>query len=193
MSLLSEKNRFPEPKYKVFVSYHHSREDQEYRDHLEETLMANQDVVLMKPVPISSIDHNLDPESIQKKIREEYLKDSTVTIVLIGAETWQQKNVDWEINASLRELPQHSKSGLLGIILPTYHSKDRTQQYNPYTIPPRLYDNVKCGFASIHNWDTDPFITQKWIHDAFERRTRFDPDNSHPIFADNLLGSEWHS
>lgn len=191
MSLLIEKKNFPEPKYKVFVSYRHSREDQEYRDHLEETLMANQDVVLMKPAPLSGIDHTLDAPSIPQKIREAYLKDSTVTIVLIGAETWQQKNVDWEIGASLGELPQHSKSGLIGIILPTYHPEDRTQQYNPHTIPPRLYDNVKCGYAAIYDWETDPFIVQKWIHDAYERRNQFIPDNSRPTFTDDLLGERW--
>lgn len=191
MSSFFEKNKFPEPKYKVFVSYHHSREDQEYRDHLEETLMANQDVVLMKSTPVSGIDHLLDPQSIQQKIREAYLKDSTVTIVLIGAETWQQKNVDWEIAASLGEFQHHPRSGLLGIILPTYHLKHKAQQYNPHTIPPRLYDNVKCGFATIHNWDTDPFIAQKWIHDAFERRHELDPDNSRPSFTDDLLGEKW--
>lgn len=190
MSLLFEKSKFPEPKYKVFVSYHHCIEDQEYRNHLEEILMANQDVVLMKSVSISDTGHNLDLESIQQKIREERLKDSAVTIVLIGAETWKQKNVDWEINASLREFQHHSKSGLLGIILPTYHSKYSAQQYNLYTIPPRLYDNIKCGFATVHNWDTDPFIVQEWIHDAYERRNKV-PDNSRPSFSENLFGREW--
>lgn len=191
MSLLFEKNKFPESKYKVFVSYHHCIEDQEYRNHLEEVLMANQDVVLMKSVSISDIGHSLDPESMQQKIREEPLKDSTVTIVLIGTETWKQKNVDWEIGASLGEFQHHSKSGLLGIILPTYHPKDEMQQFNPYTIPPRLYDNIKCGFATVHNWDTDPFIVQEWIHDAYERRNKLEPNNSRQSFSENLFGSEW--
>lgn len=146
----------------------------------------------MKSAPISSIGRDFDPESMQQEIRETYLKDSTVTIVLVGAETWKQKNVDWEIDASLSEFPHHSKSGLLGIILPTYHLKNRTQQYHSNTIPPRLYDNAKCGFATIHNWDTDPFIAQEWIHDAFERRNKFEPDNSRPSFTNNLLGEEWH-
>ena len=38
---------------------------------------------------------------IRRYIREEYLADTTVTVVLIGVETWQRKHVDWEIGASL--------------------------------------------------------------------------------------------
>ena len=188
MNHMPDKTMFPDPKYKVYVSYHHCIEDQEYRNHFEEILLANQDVVIMKSVQIENIESNLDVETI----REKYLKDSTVTVVLIGFDTWQRKQVDWEIGASIATTKNNPRSGLLGIILPTYHKND-TFKYNEHTIPPRLYDNIKCGFSSIHNWDTDPFIIQRWIHDAFERKTRFDSDNSRSIFADNLLGSEWHS
>ena len=188
MNHMPDKTMFPDPKYKVYVSYHHCIEDQECRDHFEEILLANQDVVIMKSVQIENIELNLDVETI----REKYLTDSTVTVVLIGFDTWQRKQVDWEIAASIATTKNTPTSGLLGIILPTYHKND-TFKYNEHTIPPRLNDNIRCGFASIHFWDTDPFIIQNWIHDAFERRTQFDPDNSRPIFADNLLGSEWHS
>ena len=190
MNLLPEKNKFPEPKYKVFVSYHHSIKDQEYRNHFEEILLANQDVIIMKSAQIGNIDPSLDAERLQQKIRDEYLKDSTVTIVLIGSETWKRKHVDWEIGASIRKTQSSPSSGLLGIILPTYHQNSITK-YNQHTIPPRLYDNLKCGFASIHDLDADPFIVQEWIHDAYERRDKLDPDNSRPSFMGNLFGNEW--
>jgi len=190
MNLLSERNKFPEPEYRVYVSYHHSSNDKEYRDHFEEILLANEDVVILKSVQIGNIDPNLDTETLQQKIRDEYLKDSTVTVVLIGPDTWKRRHVDWEIGSSIRETQNSPRSGLLGIILPTYPRND-IAQYNPYTIPPRLYDNIKCGFASIHDWDTDPSIVQKWIHDAFERRNKIDPDNSYPRFVNSRLGDEW--
>ena len=190
MNLLPEKNKFPEPKYKVFVSYHHSIKDQEYRNHFEEILLANQDVIIMKSAQIGNIDPSLDAERLQQKIRDEYLKDSTVTIVLIGSETWKRKHVDWEIGASFRKTQNGPKSGLLGIILPTY-SQNGMAKYNQHTIPPRLYDNIKCGFASIHDWNTDPAIVQGWIHDAFERRNKLSPDNSYPSFVNNQFGDEW--
>jgi hypothetical protein len=192
MNHMPEKTMFPDPKYKVYVSYNHCIEDQEYRNHFEEILLANQDIVIMKSAQIGNIEPGLSVETIRQLIREKYLKDSTVTVVLIGSNTWKQKQVDWEIDASIETTQNNQISGLLGIITPSYHKND-TLEYNEHTIPPRLYDNTRCGFASIHFWDTDPFIIQKWIHDAFERRTRFDPDNSRPSFAENLLGSEWHS
>lgn len=191
MNHVPERNMFPEPQYKVYVSYNHSIEDQEYRNHFEEILLANQDVVIMKPAQIGNIDPILDLETIRQKIRDEYLRDSAVTVVLIGSETWKRRHVDWEIGASVRKTQDSPGSGLLGIILPTYPRNDITK-YNQYTIPPRLYDNIKCDFASIYDWDTDPFIVQKWIHDAFERRNKLDPDNSRPSFEENLFGDAWH-
>ena len=34
---------------------------------------------------------------VMRRIRELYLKDSTVTIVLIGKCTWARRSIDWEI------------------------------------------------------------------------------------------------
>ena len=33
---------------------------------------------------------------MRQKIRDEYIRDATVAIVLIGPRTWQRKHVDWE-------------------------------------------------------------------------------------------------
>ena len=41
----------------------------EYRNHFEEILMANQDVVILKSVQIRNIDLNLDTKTLQQKIR----------------------------------------------------------------------------------------------------------------------------
>ncbi len=129
-------------------------------------------------------------ETLRQKIRDEYLHDSTVTVVLIGAETWKRKHVDWEIGASIRNTQYHPRSGLMGIILPTYPRSDQTK-YDPYTIPPRLYNNIECGFAGIYNWSEDATAVQKWIHEAFERRTKVDPDNSFQSFVNNRSGDRW--
>jgi hypothetical protein len=42
------------------------------------------------------------PRAELRRIRQLYLLDSTVTIVLIGKCTWARKFVDWETQASLR-------------------------------------------------------------------------------------------
>jgi hypothetical protein len=146
--------------------------------------------MVSKSVQIGDIDSNLPTERIRQKIRDEYLRDSTVTVVLIGSETWKRKHVDWEIGSSIRQTEYSSRSGLLGIVLPTYPRKDLTK-YDPYTIPPRLYDNVKSNFAQIYNWNDNSFVVQKWIHDAFERRNKIIPDNSFPSFMNNRSGERW--
>ena len=176
-------------RHKVFVSYHHAN-DQKYRNDFEELFVNTHDIMVSKSVQIGEISPNLQTETIRQKIRDEYLSDSTVTVVLIGSQTWQRKHVDWEIGSSIRQTQSSSRSGLLGIILPTYPRKDQSS-CNRYTIPPRLYDNIQCGFAKIYNWSNDPAAVQKWIHEAFERRNTINPDNSFPNFVNNRSGDRW--
>jgi hypothetical protein len=176
-------------RHKVFVSYHHLR-DHAYRDSFEYMFAYANDIMVVKSVQIGNLDPNLKTENLRQKIRDEYLRDSTVTVVLIGAETWKRKHVDWEIAASIRHTQYNPRSGLLGIILPTYPRQDQ-QTYDPYTIPPRLYDNIKCRFAEIYNWSNDANTVQNWIHEAFERRSRMNPNNTLPLFANNRSGGRW--
>ena len=141
---------------------------------------------------MAMIHPNLKTDTIRQKIRDENLRDSTVTVVLVGAETWKRKHVDWEIGSSIRQTQYNSRSGLLGIILPTYPGF-ATNTYDPHTIPPRLYDNIKCGFTKIYNWSDDPDKVQSWIHDAFKRRNENPPpDNSRDPFKNNRSGERWY-
>jgi hypothetical protein len=57
-----------------------------------------------------------DTSYVMTQIRKNYLKDSTVTIVLIGSCTHGRRYVDWEIKSSLRQ-GDYTPNGLLGIIL----------------------------------------------------------------------------
>lgn len=189
MSLNYRGSQSGKPRHKVFVSYHHAR-DQGYRNRFENLFAGMYDIVISKSVQIGDIDPYLTTESVRQKIRDDYLRDSTVTVVLIGAETWKRKHVDWEIGASIRHTQYNPRSGLLGIILPTYPRSDPTK-YDQYTIPPRLYSNIKCKFATIYNWSEDAADVQKWIHEAFERRNKINPNNSFPSFTNNRSGERW--
>lgn len=94
---------------------------------------------------------DLSTERVRQIIRDEYLRDSTVTVVLVGVHTWQRKFVGWEIGSSIRKTQNNPRFGLLGILLPTYSRRfGDIRKYNPYTIRPRLYKNIKCGFAKIY-------------------------------------------
>lgn len=176
-------------RHKVFVSYHHAN-DQSDRDRFENLFAGRHDILVSKSVQIGDIGLNLKTDTIRQKIRDEYLRDSTVTVVLIGKETWKRKHVDWEIGSSIRNTMYNPRSGLLGILLPDY-DKPAPGEYNPRTIPPRLYDNIQCGFAEIRSWSNDPSAVQRWIHEAFERRTRVNPDNSRDSFVNNRSGNGW--
>ncbi|MBC8230879.1 TIR domain-containing protein [bacterium] len=181
-------------RHKVFVSFHHGDEldpysGVNYKNHFVRLFHDYTDTIISKAVQEGDIDPNLKTETIRAKIRDEYLRDSSVTVVLIGPETWKRKHVDWEISSSIRHTEYNPRSGLLGIFLPTH--PDYGRNFNPYTIPPRLYDNYKCEYATLYDWNEDPYIVNAWIHEAFLRRKRVSPDDSFPHFIYNRSGDKW--
>lgn len=176
-------------RHKVFVSYHHAL-DENYKNIFELRFGNAFSAIVPGSVNDGDIDPNLSTETIRQKIRDEYLRDTSVTVVLIGAETWQRKHIDWEIGSSIRQTQYNPRSGLLGILLPTYPRTDQTK-YNQHTIPPRLYDNIKCEFAAIYNWSDNPTMVQDWIHHAYLRKSTKQPENSRAPFGKNRTGSEW--
>ena len=155
-----------------------------------------------RSVEMGDIDPNLRPETIRQKIRDEHLRDSTVTIVLVGEHTWKRKHVDWEIGMSIRQTQHNSRSGLVGLILPTnpyYAAGERGKGLRDYyasglcyyqTIPPRLWENIACGYAECYFWPGNghgPSTSMREIiQRAYDRRTRQpDPDNSYDSYANN--------
>lgn len=182
------------PRHRVFISYHDGRRDggvgdYEYRVLFEQRFAGSAEAFVSGAVQDGDIDLTLSTDATRQRIREEYLRNTSVTVVLVGARTWQRKHVDWEIGASLRHTAFNPRSGVLGILLPTYPGYPR--QYNPHTIPPRLHDNLECGYATLHPWSDDPAQVKTWIHQAFARRNEVLPDNSRTQFARNRAGPSW--
>ncbi len=175
-------------RHKVFISYHHYK-DQEYKN--EFVRMMGDDIV-DKSVEDGDIDLNIKTETTRQKIRDDFIADATVNVVLIGPCTWQRKHVDWEIGSSLRDTKKNSRCGLLGIILPK-HPDFGTGKYHPHLIPPRLADNCKGDnrYACIYDWPSQQATDsiRRWIHKAFERRTGTPPGNSRDQFGQNRTGS----
>ena len=172
-------------KRKVFVSFH--QKDEDYKDTFVDMMEGN---IVDKSVEDDDIDDTrLRTETIRQKIRDDFISEATVTVVLIGPCTWQRKHVDWEIGSSLRDTPLNPRCGLLGILLPN-HMNYRTTNYNPKLIPPRLSDN--CGghdpFARIYDWSKNSESVKRWIHRAFERRGGIPPNNSRKQFGQNRSG-----
>ena len=103
--------------HNVFVSYHH-RNDQFYKDELIR-IGRQFSVFIDRSVDSGDISEDLSDQDIRTKIRDEYLRDSTVTILLAGSETKNRKHVDWELYSSMFDGKKNKKSGILAITLPT--------------------------------------------------------------------------
>lgn len=104
-------------KRKVFISYYHG--DQEA---VNKFVRDFGDVFIPKTVGVKDGDFDFDsndPQYIMRKIREQKLEDSTVTIVLVGSCTHSRRYVDWEVKASLQQ-GQSLPNGLIAINLPWF-------------------------------------------------------------------------
>ena len=163
-------------KHKVFISFQH--EDIKIKEKMERMFSKHFDIMDSRAVSTGDIDPNLNNDHILKIIRDKYLLDSSVTLVLIGENTYKSKFVDWEIHASLKDRGQIGRSGLLGIFIPGITNGCKN---NKNLIPARLGDNIKFGYASCHEWTEDPNQLQEWIHEAFKARTK-QPKNSRPFW-----------
>ena len=175
------------PRHKVFISYYD--EDREHKDRFVRMMGKR---IVDRSVKVGNIDdRNIKTSTIRQKIRDEFIRDATATIVLIGPCTWQRKHVDWEIGSSLRKTKKNPRCGLLGILLPN-HPDYGKRKYNLRLIPPRLADNCLevDTYANIYDWPR-PWTPAKialWIHQAFARRNEISPNNHRKQFARNRAG-----
>ena len=173
------------PTHKVFVSFHHH--DEGYKNQF--CHMMGNDVV-DRSVEDGDINPNNSNEYTRQLIRDDFIADATVTVVLIGPCTWQRKHVDWEIGSSLRDTHKNPRCGLLGILLPN-HSNFGEETYKSRLIPPRLADNVggDYRYAGICDWTTNVDEMKKRIHAAYTRRDKNPPpDNSRDQYKNNRGG-----
>jgi len=103
---------------RCYISF--KKEDEVYKTHIQEKLNIDMiDKSLDDPI------ESKDPDYIMKKIRDDYLSDSTVTIHLIGSYSAEnsflqdQTFIKRELQASLYNGENNSRNGILGIVLPS--------------------------------------------------------------------------
>ena len=130
-------------RHRVFVSYQHSQ-DQIYYEAFSRAFHDTHEAVFD-----NSLERQIDSDDVDyviRRIREDYIHGTSCTIVLVGAETWGRKYVDWEIKATLDK-----EHGLIGVQLPTL------LPVNPLTnrvdVPARLSDNIDSGYALRVHWN----------------------------------------
>ena len=73
----------PVPRHKVFVCYHH-QQDQGLRDRFENLFADRYNIMDSRSVGIGDIPNGLNLDEISRRIRDNYLRDATVTVVLVG-------------------------------------------------------------------------------------------------------------
>ena len=109
--------------------------------------------------------NSTNTDYVMQRIRELYLKDSTVTIVLIGKCTWARRFVDWEVQSSLRNPADGYPNGLVAI-----------QLWDSYkTLPNRVNLNVDSGYSKFYKYPSTSKNLENIIEEAFN--ARFDKQN----------------
>ena len=205
-------------RHKVFISFCHV--DQDYKEYL--TKMKYYDDIEEKyyfvfdnySVGDGDIDDSkMTSEQIRRKIRDEYIKDATVFILLCGKTTKYRKHIDWEIHAAMYDSDVNPKMGILIINLPdtnmcvrafddnekklvsdigdwiSLNTREEYEKYYPY-MPARIIDNFMRDDVSISvvNWsriENDSKILLKLIDNAFRRRENNNYDHSRPLRKKN--------
>ena len=153
--------------HKVFISYHHNG-DQYYKNRLV-SISDEYGVFIDRSVDTGDISDSLSDEAIREKIRDDYLRDSTVTIVLVGLETKGRKHVDWEIYSSMIDGKVNKKSGILVVNLPPTEPV--------YSIHAAHSGEKETVYPDINGWETISSRVE------YERRYPYMPDR----IIDNLL------
>lgn len=152
---------------KCFISYHHADQgavNQFIRsfDHEHDTFIARG---LGEEMP-GDVIQSANTDYVMAKIRNRFLADSTVTIVLMGRCTWARRYVDWEIQSSLRRGEQTTPNGLLGIKLPSFRN-----------FPPRFEKNLSANWPAVDcyarhmDYPTSTSSLVANIESAYQRRT----------------------
>lgn len=144
-------------KHKCFVSYHQA--DKKAVDEFLEKFGGS---FIRRGMEMTDdiIDSN-NTDYVMKRIRELYLKDSTVTLVLIGRCTWARRYVDWEVQSSLRQPTDGLPNGLVAV-----------QLWESYTtLPNRVNLNVESGYSIFYKYPKSQSGFNSMIEEAFQART----------------------
>lgn len=125
--------------HKCFISF--KTEDEYYKLEIQKKLGTENIIDKSLNVAIASTNEDY----IMRRIREDHLQDSTVTIYLIGCHSAEnslenQVYVKRELQASLYNSEENTRNGVLGVVLPNMEARIFRGKYTCY----------QCGFE--HDW-----------------------------------------
>ena len=151
-------------RHKTFISYH--GDDHKEVEKFIKTFDQDGDVFISRALGSDqTMDELIDSENdeyVMRRIREDQIKDSTVTLLFVGTNTWNRKFVDWELAASLHQGPKAGlPNGVLAILSP---------ELSKAILPDRFVDNWETGYANFYPYPNNRAQLAKWIDQAFESR-----------------------
>lgn len=128
--------------HKCYISF--KMEDKPFKEEIQK--WCDRDRVDMIDKSLDTPINSENEDYIMRKIREEYLSDSTVTIFLIGEHSsedlgWdEQRFIKRELQASLYNGDGNTRNGILGVVLPNMYDRIFKGSYT-------------CSTCSgCHNW-----------------------------------------
>ena len=150
----------------VFVSYAH-RLDQKEADDFRIKFGGPGMVFSDRSLENKDIGH-LSDDTIKNNYIRPKIRNSSVTIILIGEETGGRWWVDWEIYYSLIHTIGNARNGLLGIRLP----------HKRHFVPKRLEQNLNMGL--IIDMPKTRWELERAIEEAYSKRYNI-PNLSAPL------------
>lgn len=208
------------PRHKVFISYYHN-DDQYYKDKLIEMkefdILKSQNVSIFDDYSVHENeidDMNMTDEQIRCEIRDNYIKNATVLILLCGKNTKKRKHIDWEIHAAMYDSDTNPQMGILIINLPSVSGKmlacgkdeenamgpcaswvpaskeiEKVRHDHPF-LPERIITNMSRSEVniSVANWNNifeNTEAIKLLIDNAFKRRETNYYDHSTPLRRKN--------
>ena len=185
--------------HKCFISF--KTEDEWYKKHIQDQL----DIDMIDKSLDEVIDSD-DPDYVMRKIREDYLSDSSVTIFLIGLRSsenlglTEQEYIKRELQASLYN-GDTGRNGILGVVLPQMYAHIYKNSYsceecggshncicvNNATVVSEFSYNYyiphdKCAhseedrYCVLVKWEEFCSEPEKYIDQAFDKRTELIAD-----------------
>lgn len=160
------------PRRKVFISYF--KGDKPWVDALVRDYgQPGTGVFIPSVVGVKDEDDFVDsdnPDYIISAIRERYIQDTSVTIVVVGQCTHSRKYIDWEIKSSLRQPADGMPNGLLGLAVTP--PNDYSGKPIWHVLPDRFSKNYvqnqpDISYARYYNWPASAADLRRWIEEAY--------------------------
>lgn len=197
---------------KVFISYYHK--DAQYHKDALTSLNDNWQLFVDTSVEIGDInDEYLTDEQIRIKIRDEYIKDSDVLILLCGKNSKHRKHIDWELHAAMYKSEAKDPIPILVFNLPdcsnycrrnnkregeiieggkpiNWISIDSYSEFKRYypDLPERLLKslaNKKTPVTIVNLYSLTVEQIKELIEYSYQRRSQFEYDDSERLRRKN--------